>query len=166
MMNNKLKIALATAGVGIVCLTAIGRTSFAQPSVQSPIAILQQQKQAVEPAGGDGDGEKNDDVKEQQESVKLQKLAKITPQQAQQAAEVAQGGKASNVKLENENGSVVYAVVIGNTEVKVDAGNGRVLYTESNQENGKEGAERDRPKSSIQASADVGDGDGQTNNDG
>ena len=90
MMNNKVKIALAAAGVGIVGLIGIGHSSFAQSAVQSPVAVLQQQKQVVEPAEGDGDGEENDDAKEQQESAKLQKLAKITPQQAQQAAETAQ----------------------------------------------------------------------------
>ncbi len=159
MMNNKVKIALAVAGVGIVGLIGIGRSSFAQTAVQSPVAVLQQQKQAVEPVGGDGDGETNDDAK-------LQKLAKITPQQAQQAAEAAQGGKASSVKLENENGNVVYSVIIGKAEVSVDAGNGRILSTNNNQENGKEGTEQNQPKSSIQASADLGDGDGEKNDDG
>ena len=166
MMNNKVKIALAAAGVGIVGLIGIGSSSFAQTAVQSPVAVLQQQKQVVEPAGGDGDGEKNDDAKEQQELAKLQKLVKITPQQATQAAETAQGGKASSVRLENENGNVVYSVVIGKAEVTVDAGNGRILSTNSNQENGKEGAEQKQPKSSIQASADLGDGDGEKNDDG
>ncbi|OKH31260.1 hypothetical protein NIES2101_41715 [Calothrix sp. HK-06] len=42
----------------------------------------------------------------------------------------------------------VYAVVIGKQEVKVDAGNGKVLYTENEQEN--ETNEASRPKSSIQ----------------
>ncbi len=166
MMNNQVKIALAVAGVGIVGLTAIGHSSFAQTAVQSPVAVLQHQKQAVEPAKGDGDGETNDDAKEQKESAQLQKLAKITPQQATQAAEAAQGGKASSVKLENENGNVVYSVVIAKAEVTVDAGNGRILATETNQQKGKEGAEQNRPKSSIQASADLGDGDGETNDDG
>lgn len=165
-MNNQVKIALAVAGVGIVGLIGIGRSSFAQTAVQSPVAVLQQQKQAVEPLTGDGDGETNDDAKDKQESTKLQSLAKITPQQATQAAEAAQGGKSSSVKLENENGNVVYSVVIGKAEVTVDAGNGRVLATETNQENGKEGAEQNHPKSSIQASADFGDGDGEKNDDG
>ena len=131
-MNNKLKIALVATGVGIVGLIAIDRASFAQPSTQNSVAILQQQKQAIEADVGDGDGEINDDFKEQQESTKLQRLAKITPQQAQQSAEVKQGGKASSVKLENENGSLVYAVVIDRTEVSVDADNGRILSTENN----------------------------------
>ena len=50
------------------------------------VTVFQPQKQIIELVGGDGDGNKNDDAKEQQESAKLQKLAKITPQQAQQAA--------------------------------------------------------------------------------
>ena len=164
MMNHKVKIALAVAGVGIVGLIGIGHSSFAQTAVQSPVAVLQPQKQIIEPVGGDG--EKNDDVKEQQESAKLQKLAKITPQQATQAAETAQGGKANSVKLENENGNVVYSVVIGKAEVTVDAGNGRILSTENGQQKGQEGAEQSQPKSSIQASADLGDGDGEKNDDG
>jgi uncharacterized membrane protein YkoI len=131
-MNNKLKIALVTTGVGIVGLIAIDRASFAQPSTQNYVAILQQQKQAIEADLGDGDGETNDDFKEQQELTKLQRLAKITPQRAQQAAEAKQGGKASSVKLENENGSLVYSVVIDRIEVSVDADNGRILSTENN----------------------------------
>ena len=130
MMNHKVKIALAVAGVGIVGLIGIGHSSFAQTAVHSPVAVLQ--KQVVEPAGGDGDGEKNDDLQEQQESAKLQKLAKITPQQATQAAEAKQGGKASSVQLEKEHGNLVYAVVIGKTEVTIDASNGQVLATETN----------------------------------
>lgn len=39
----------------------------------------------------DGDGETNDDQQEQQEQAKLQSLAKITPEQAQQAAELMLG---------------------------------------------------------------------------
>ncbi len=165
-MNNKLKIALAVTGVGIVGLIGIGRTSFAQTSVQSPVAVLQHQKQAAEPAGGDGDGETNDDAKEKQASTKLQKLAKITPQQARQAAEASQGGKARSVKLENEGGNVVYSVIVGRTEVIVDAGNGRILSTENSHQGSKESGERNSPKSSIQSSADLGDGDGETNDDG
>ena len=147
-MNNKCKIALV-ATLGVIGLVGISRSSFAQSSLNSSVAILQSQKIAVTADIGDDDGEKNDDAQEQQESAKLQSLAKITPQQAQQAAEAKQGGKASSVKLENENGSVVYAIVIGNTEVKVDAGDGRILYIENNQENAKEGAEQNYPKSSI-----------------
>ncbi len=99
----------------------------------------------------DGDGETNDDRQSQQEQAKLQSLAKITPQQAQQAAEthVGNGAKASGVKLENENGNLVYAVEIGQQEVKVDAGNGKVLYSENVDRENDEN-EASRPQSSIQ----------------
>ncbi|MCA6601255.1 MAG: PepSY domain-containing protein, partial [Pseudanabaena sp. M57BS1SP1A06MG] len=86
------------------------------------------------------------------------------PQQAQQAAEAAVAGKATSVKLENENGSLVYSVAIAQKEVIVDAGNGRVLSTES-LNNG--GGESNHVRSSIQVSeTGMGDGDGETNDDG
>jgi uncharacterized membrane protein YkoI len=165
MMNNKVIIALTVAGAAIVGLIGIERSSVAQTAIQNPVAVLQQQKQAVEPAGGDGDGETNDDAKENQESTKLQSLAKITPQQAKQAAEAAQGGKASSVKLENENGNVIYSVVIGKAEVTVDAGNGRILSTENSQKGDKESSEQNSLKSSVQSPAGIGDGDGEKNDD-
>ncbi len=65
------------------------------------------------------------------------------------------------MKLENEDGNVIYAVAIGQKEVKVDAGNGRVLYTDAAN---SEGSEVKRPSSSIQV-AEVSDGDGETNDD-
>lgn len=106
-------------------------------------------RESQQTEASDGDGETNDSVEEQQEAAKLQPLAKITAQQAQQAAQTSVGGQASKVELENEDGNLVYAVKIGQQEVKVDAGNGRVLYTENgNQENEKN--EASRPKSSIQ----------------
>lgn len=166
MLNNKLKIVLAAIGVGAIALVGIGRSNIAQASLQNGVAVVHQQKQAIQVAMGKGDSEKDDAAEDQQQSAKLRPLAKITPQQAQQAAETSQGSRASSVKLENDDGSVVYAVVIGQAEVKVDAGNGRVLYTENTQENDQEGAEPNHPKSSIQISAAIGDGDGETNDDG
>lgn len=113
-------------------------------------------RESQQPEASDGDGETNDDVEEQQEAAKLQPLAKITAQQAQQAAQSAVGGQASKVELENEDGNLVYEVKIGQQEVIVDAGNGRVLYSENeNQENEKN--EASRPKSSIQVPSDDGE---------
>ena len=65
------------------------------------------------------------------EAKKLASLAKISSDQAKAAAEKSVGGTASSVKLEEENGNVVYAVTVGTKEVKVDAGNGNVLATET-----------------------------------
>ncbi len=112
----------------------------------------------------DGDGEANDSAEENLEDAKLQSLAKITAQQAKQAAETSVGGTASSVKLEDENGSLVYAVAIGKQEVKVDPGNGKVLHTENpNQEN--ESNEASLPKSSIQVPQ-SNDGGRETNENG
>jgi uncharacterized membrane protein YkoI len=135
-MKTSKKIALATALMSILGVGAVVKIVDASPSSNSV--------QVAE--ASDGDGEINDD---QQEDKKLQALAKITAEQAKQAAETSVGGKASSVKLENEDGNLVYAVEISQKEVKVDAGNGKVLYTENaNQENNEN--EAPRPKSSIQ----------------
>lgn len=137
----------------------------ANPATEAPENAPKPQLQANKPSqkaeASDGDGETNDDAKEQQESQKLQSFAKITPQQAQQAAEASAKKAASSVKLENENGNLVYVVVIGQNETIVDAGNGKVLGTNTpNSENN----EKTQPRSSIQVSQP--DGDGETNDDG
>lgn len=81
------------------------------------------------------------------ESAALQSQAKITPDQAKQAALAAVPGTADKVELENENGTVVYGVEVTDsagqkTDVKVDAGNGSVVSKEVDTENdnGAEGA--------------------------
>ncbi len=165
-MKTSKKIALAAALMSILGVGAVVKTVSASPSQNSV--------QVAQASDGDGEandateapeimkngvhntkiaqasgGETNDDQEEQQEDKKLQALAKITAEQAKQAAETSVGDKASSVKLENEDGNLVYAVEIGQKEVKVDAGNGKVLYTENaNQESDEN--EASRPKSSIQ----------------
>ena len=152
-MKTSTKIALAAALVGTLGIGAVVRTVYASPSHK----IVQVAE------ADDGDGETNDDAHESQEAAKLQPLAKITAQQAQKAAETSANGKARGVKLENEDGNLVYAVEIGQQFVKVDAGNSKVLYTENaNQEDEKN--EASRPKSSIQV-PDNKDGDRETNDD-
>ncbi|MGI8503969.1 MAG: PepSY domain-containing protein [Hassallia sp.] len=142
-MKTSTKIILSAAFVGTLGLAGLSRVvSAKQP--QSFVAIVRQPYSAIQVAEvSDGDSETNDDA------AKLQPLAKITAQQAQQAAQASVGGKAKSVKLENEDGNLIYAVKIGQQEVTVDAGNGKVLYVEkANQEDEKN--EANRPKSSIQ----------------
>jgi uncharacterized membrane protein YkoI len=159
-MKRSTQIILAVAFIGTLELSGLVKTVYARQP-QSQVAIMPQhhssnkvaqardRKVAQRATEERGDRETNDDVNDRQEVAKLQSLAKISPQQAQRAAETAQGAKASSVKLENENGSLVYAVKIGQKEIKVDAGNGQVLYVENdNQENDQN--EASRPKSSIQ----------------
>jgi uncharacterized membrane protein YkoI len=121
----------------------------------------------VSDAGEEVDDNAKEQANDQRESEKLEPLAKITAQQAQNAAETGHRGKSSSVKLENENGNLVYSVVIGQKEVTVDAGNGQILYTERLNQPEDKKAETSRPRSSIQISeAPSGDGDGETNDDG
>jgi uncharacterized membrane protein YkoI len=168
----------------IVLVTLLGTLGFAgaarlvhavQPQTEhrnrnQNAQIDRETKDDVKEEAKDGDKETNDDAKdqakEQQESAKLQHLAKITTQKAQQASESTQSGKVHAVRLENENGNLVYAVEIGDQEVTVDAGNGKVLSTETaNSENKAEAT--NYPRSSIQVSETPGgDGDGETNDDG
>ncbi|MEH2451876.1 PepSY domain-containing protein [Nostoc sp.] len=130
-MKTSTKIILAAAFVGTLGLAGLSRVvSAKQP--QSFVAIERQHHSTTQVAeASDGDGETNDDAQEQQEAAKLQPLAKITAQQAQQAVEASVGGKAKSVKLENEDDNLVYTVEIGQQNVKVDAGNGKVLYAEN-----------------------------------
>ncbi|MFN8036771.1 MAG: PepSY domain-containing protein [Acidimicrobiia bacterium] len=66
----------------------------------------------------------------------LTSLATATADQARQAAIDATGGTASKAELENENGNVVYGVEVTlsdgrHLDVKVDAGNAKVLAQEA-----------------------------------
>ncbi|PSN18093.1 peptidase [filamentous cyanobacterium CCP5] len=119
-------------------------TTTAQPS-QS--AVAQNSEEAEEEADEPDDDEMDDDQEEQQEEAQLQSLAKITPQQAEEAARAVTSGTVSRVSLDNEDGSVVYKVIIGQSEVLVDAGNGTVLETETS---GDESSPEAAPAGSIQ----------------
>jgi len=138
-MKTSIKVILAAAFAGTLALGGLVKVGHAQ----SPVAVMQQSQKAIQIAEA---GETNDDEQEKSESQR-QSLAKITPQQAKQAAETAVGGTATKVKLENENGSLIYAVEIGSKELTIDAGNGKVLSSENLGQGDKA---EDAPKSSIQ----------------
>jgi uncharacterized membrane protein YkoI len=72
-------------------------------------------------------------VSEADEAVTLAGLATITPEEAKDAALAANpGATVVKVELDNENGALVYSVELSNDlDVKVDAGNAVVLYTDS-----------------------------------
>jgi uncharacterized membrane protein YkoI len=73
----------------------------------------------------------------------LSTLAKIKADQAMAAAQAAFPGTAvKKMELDNENGCLVYSVVLSNgMEVKVDAGNGAILHQELAGKEGHEGRE-------------------------
>lgn len=64
------------------------------------------------------------------EPANLAPLAKLTPDQAKAAAQAARPNfPVKQVELENENGCLIYDVEFADGwEIKIDAGNGKVLY--------------------------------------
>ncbi|EYB68581.1 peptidase [Deinococcus phoenicis] len=159
--RNILLILATTAAVGV----PLAGYAFAQ-TTPAPTGTAQSQNSGGQNAEGqntgDNDAETQDDqtpaykssiqlpaeqqgteLPDAQEEAQLRALARITPQQASQAAQAAVPGTVGSVKLEDENGNLVYEVVIGKTGVVVDAGNGRVLHQEAaDSENGQEDNEQ------------------------
>ena len=74
---------------------------------------------------------------EEQESQSLSSQAKITAEQAKEAALAASpGATITQVELDNENGKLVWGVEFTNgAETKVDAENGQVVGTEQPEAN-------------------------------
>jgi len=154
--------------VSLAIMTTLGIGGLAKMvSAQPPTTVVvaaHPTSQAPKEAS-DGDGETNDDAQDPQESARLQALAKITPEQAQKAAETNMGKPADKVEIENDGGNLVYAVSFGQQDVKVDAGNGAILYTDNQHD--QDHGQAQHPRSSIQLSeTGAGDGNGETNDDG
>lgn len=91
--------------------------------------------------------------REKLEAERLRSLARITPVQAAQSAQATQPGVVKEVELENDAGNLVYEVLIAKTEIIVDAGNGKVLYTEPVNAADTNNQEDVYPRSSIQIPA-------------
>jgi len=117
-------------------LVTVGVMQIAAQSNNTENDLDQDQLEMSEPSYQGSitvDGSEYDSINEQEESNALAKLATITADQAKQYSEEAVNGTetASKVELENENGTLVYEVTIGNQEVKIDAGDGSVLHIEN-----------------------------------
>lgn len=142
-MNKNLKtVLLALATTAAVAIPLAGY-AFAQttPATAKQAQAQNQQDNDTETADDESpaykgsiqlpQGKEGAEVPDAQEQAQVQALARITAEQAKQAALAAVPGTVTSVKLGDENGSLVYEVIIGNTEVKVDAGNGKVLHQEA-----------------------------------
>lgn len=145
---NKQKIvplaALALVALGGVT-AGISKMSPTVANAQSPATTVQQVAEKPDTGTEVADNNKQEstytssiripdtgqEMDEGTEAKQLASAAKISSDQAKAAAEKSAGGSASSVKLEDENGNVVYAVTVGTKEVKVDAGNGNILATET-----------------------------------
>jgi uncharacterized membrane protein YkoI len=150
-------VAVVTAGAG-VALTAMaqgeGRKQEDKVTYRSSVQTQDDQNERVEANEAQGgeeseaneaneseDGEKGEEAEDRAEgaeSERLKSLARITPEQARDAALAQVPGRVKKVELENEDGNVVYGVEIktaeGESDIKVDAGDGRVLHIEQDGE--------------------------------
>lgn len=79
------------------------------------------------------DESKTAQMTDAEEAAALAGQAKITSEQAQAAALAANpGATVTKAEIDNENGWLVYSVQLSNgLDVKVDAGNGAVLHTDT-----------------------------------
>jgi uncharacterized membrane protein YkoI len=85
---------------------------------------------------------------ERGEAARYAGLAKIDVGRAMAAAQAQVPGKVLSAALENENGNLVYSVVIAPAsgpvqDVKVDAGNVQVLHTETGNSRERDEEEKD-----------------------
>jgi len=73
-----------------------------------------------------------EDMSEADEAAALQAMATISSAEAEAAALAANPGTTVvKTELDNENGVLVYSIELSNgMDVKVDAGNGKILHTE------------------------------------
>jgi len=129
-----MSVALASRGSKTVAAqsqqTQEERQNDQEPSYQSSITVPE-----PEPAG-------------------LDSMAKITADQAKEAALAANtGATATQVELDNENGNLVWGVELNTgADVKVDAGNGKVLHTDQPDAN-EAGEEKAKETESAQEEA-------------
>ncbi|NJF24669.1 peptidase M4 [Thermococcus sp. Bubb.Bath] len=152
---------IVTLSIGAFAMaTSIGSANTSGKNVQTPsytgsIKIAQ-----------------NSNLSEDQEAKALQKLAKITPEQAKSAALTKVNGTVVKVSLEDENGYLVYSVEVktssGINDVKVDAGNGKVLHIDKGAEREKEstgGNEEKEPGKELEKGESRGSVDNDTINE-
>jgi len=83
------------------------------------------------------DQSQTEGMSEADESAALQGKASISAADAEAAALAANpGATVVKTELDNENGALVYSVELSNgADVKVDAGNGSILFTDSGADN-------------------------------
>lgn len=147
-MNNEKRVKQGLAIAFVVALIAggvVARAVYAEnekvpyrSSVQVPPEVSgQNERGEAEEGGQEGkeDESGNEDQSEASEQQQLIALAKITIEQSITAARANVAGTVSSASLDDEDGNLVFSVLIstpaGLHDVKVDAGNGRVLFVDT-----------------------------------
>lgn len=139
-----LAVVIAGAGVWLTVMAqGEGREQDQKVKYRSSIQVPddKNERQEANEASEREDGEENEETEDRAEgaeSERLKSLARITPEQASAAALAQVPGTVKHVELENEDGNLVYGVEVktanGESDVKVDAGDGRVLHVEQDGE--------------------------------
>lgn len=169
-MNKKIASLLVIGGMLLGAAGSVSLAVYAQSIPTQPTITPAASGQALG-AGDFKDGEIADQNEanaeaEQQdaraEQSSLQTKAKITADQAKQVSEAKLGGIATSVRLGDENGSIVYEVVVGSQEVKVSAIDGSILKIEQSGKEYKHGETLAQDKETIddnnQADMETNDG--------
>lgn len=73
---------------------------------------------------------KSTEAEEEINTPRLKLLAKVTAAEAKEIACKRCKGTIKQIDLENEDGNVIWSVEIGNHEMSIDAGNGKILVFE------------------------------------
>lgn len=149
-MNNPIKTISYILLIGTVGAGSLITVALANMDDRTNKALMTQAVEDEIEMEEELESEAEEELEEEQEAARLQPLAKITAEQAKEAALKAQSGKVTELELEAENGSLVYEVTISETEIFVDAGNGDILYTQGVNEKVDEATEQARPRGSIQ----------------
>lgn len=137
-------VALIAGGLAVKSAYADNGKAPYRSSIQVPPGISGSDEQGEKEDGGkDGkeDRGENGDQSEANEQQQLIALAKITVDQAVTAARASVAGTVSSASIDNEDGNLVFSVLIstpaGLQDVKVDAGDGRVLFVDTTPERGE-----------------------------
>lgn len=141
IVRHKLVLGAAAATLllgGLGTTAFIGHAQTATPPAQSSPAATE--NDAVQDPSYTGsiavDEQATAGLDETAEASLLQRLATVSPAEAEAAALAANPGTTVvKTELDNENGSLVYSVELSNgLDVKVDAGNAAVLYTDQDED--------------------------------
>ena len=110
----------------------VGSVSMTVALAQASGGTTQTQGQAQQPAFTGSIPLPQDNQSEGAEAAAYASMAKVTLDQAVTAAQSSLGNSTapSSAQLGNENGFLVWEVVIGQQAVKIDAGDAKVLQTE------------------------------------
>ena len=134
-MKNNLKTSLMIATAAIAIGAPLTGYAYAQSNATQQVQTRQKSEKADTDIKGSiqvPTEKQGVELTDTEEQAQYQKLAKITAEQAKQAAGTVVKGTVDKVELDEEDGFLVYEVKIGNTEVLVDAGNGAILEQEVN----------------------------------